>query len=108
MTKFKLPKTKKKKWVKALRSGEYEQGQGSLKATDFDMRLGQYKNVYCCLGVAREVGLCKTKRAAMLERSGCFVATTFLPVEIQNLLAAKNDNYNWSFKRIATWIEKNL
>jgi hypothetical protein len=32
----------KKKWVKALRSGKYEQGRGNLKNSD-----GQF----CCLGV---------------------------------------------------------
>ena len=32
----------KKKWVDALRSGEYKQGQGRLK---------NEKNEYCCLGV---------------------------------------------------------
>ena len=32
----------KTKWINALRSGDYEQGQGALKNTD-----GQY----CCLGV---------------------------------------------------------
>lgn len=33
------------KWVKALRSGEFEQGQGALKAN----------NKYCCLGVLQEL-----------------------------------------------------
>jgi hypothetical protein len=34
-------------WVKALRSGKYEQGQGTLKTED---------GKFCCLGVLREIG----------------------------------------------------
>lgn len=39
---WKLPKAKAERWVEALRSGEYEQGQGHL--------VNEY-NEYCCLGV---------------------------------------------------------
>lgn len=42
----KLPKAFKKKWVAALRSGKFEQGQCTL-------RDGKQ---YCCLGVACAVG----------------------------------------------------
>ena len=34
----------KQKWVKALRSGEYKQGNGNLYKSD--------ENCFCCLGVA--------------------------------------------------------
>lgn len=37
----------KKKWVEALRSGEYKQGQGALHRADED--------TYCCLGVACKI-----------------------------------------------------
>lgn len=39
---MKLPADIKQKWVDALRSGEYKQGQGYLKTED---------GGYCCLGV---------------------------------------------------------
>lgn len=39
-------KQHRKDWVTALRSGEYKQGQCSLRNTD---------NAYCCLGVAADV-----------------------------------------------------
>jgi len=39
--------TIKRKWVEALRSGEYKQGQGALR----DAR----DNTWCCLGVLCEV-----------------------------------------------------
>lgn len=35
--------TNQKKWIKALRSGEFKQGSGALQASD---------DRYCCLGVA--------------------------------------------------------
>lgn len=40
---FKLPKEFAEKWLKALRSGEYAQGQNKLCNSDSE---------YCCLGVA--------------------------------------------------------
>lgn len=35
------------KWVKALRSGEYEQGKSQLR--------NKFDNTYCCLGVLCEI-----------------------------------------------------
>lgn len=49
MKQFKLPKEFAEKWLKALRSGEYEQGADALKTVNED-------NVcFCCLGVAGDV-----------------------------------------------------
>lgn len=45
--KVKLTKTEKKKWVAALRSGKYKQGQKALLKDD----------KFCCLGVACAIGL---------------------------------------------------
>ncbi len=42
-----MEKTLKKKWLKALRSGEYEQGTGALHKVE--------ENTYCCLGVLCEI-----------------------------------------------------
>lgn len=44
MSENKLPAEFKAKWVAALRSGEYKQGQGEL--------WNEQNNCYCCLGVA--------------------------------------------------------
>ncbi len=106
MTKFKLPKKIKDKWVKALRSGKYKQGTGYRKSLD-----SKGTPIYCCLGVAEELGLAT-------PRGVCFLEDTFLPMDIQHKLAAWNDGIEgWdlnaeelkkSFKAIATWIEKNL
>lgn len=62
--KYQLPKEFAERWVKALRSGKYQQATGSLKT----------KSGYCCLGVA-----CKIKGARIadlkdhewIERKGC-------------------------------------
>lgn len=40
-----------KKWVKALRSGKYKQGEGCLKQTD----IPKNKTYHCCLGVLCEL-----------------------------------------------------
>lgn len=47
---YRLPKRFKQGWIKALRSGKYQQGESFLKKTDEN-------NVerYCCLGVACEI-----------------------------------------------------
>lgn len=52
-----------KKWIAALRSGDYKQGLGALCQTyaDGDCR-------YCCLGVACEVAI---KSGVPIEVSGC-------------------------------------
>lgn len=121
---FKLPKAVKTKWVKALRSGDYKQGKGELKTvsgSDYNYETGEYENsetTFCCLGVARDIGLCTRKKPAN-KFDSCteeFVNTAFLPKNVQDFLANKNDGASedggtsrrWGFEKIATWIEKNL
>lgn len=107
-----MDKKLKTKWVKALRSGKFEQAQMSLKRPVGDGVYG-----YCCLGVLRhlinpkskaedkEIGdlLCKTH----LRQSG-------LDYEIQNSLAQMNDGKGkysgrpHTFAQIADYIEKTL
>ena len=41
----------KKKWVAALRSGNYKQGRKRLMATEWDSYNRNFKHSYCCLGV---------------------------------------------------------
>lgn len=47
----------KKRWVEALRSGEYEQGTGRLRWGDR----------FCCLGVLTDLFIKETERVWMLE-----------------------------------------
>jgi len=87
----------KRAWIKALRSGKYKQGKSYLKSD----------NGFCCLGVMKEVceGVRKHPSSELLSQRSCG-----LTKETQNFLAERNDDVlsPWGFKRIATWIEKNL
>jgi len=53
--KFKLPKEFAEKWIKALESGEYIQGNGYLASIDEDLENSSLSVCsHCCLGVAAE------------------------------------------------------
>jgi hypothetical protein len=111
----------KAKWLAALRSGKYQQGEGALNKD----------GKFCCLGVLCDVAgyewfedelpgykTCSAGRAFIenateLEKLG-------LSSEIQIFCCSLNDgtfpssdkiqpdNYPHSFKEIADWLEKNL
>jgi len=83
-----MTKKQKQKWIKVLRSGKYKQGSNHLKLN----------NRYCCLGVAREIGVCYRYN---LEE---FVNISFLPIKIQKALANLNDN-GVPFEVIAGFID---
>lgn len=52
---WKLPKEFTEKWLKALRSGEYEQGEGMLK-DNIPSEIDTHETYcYCCLGVAGDL-----------------------------------------------------
>lgn len=107
----------KKKWLKALRSGRYEQGQGQLKTPS---------DKFCCLGV-----LCDILDPDYWDSADYFVADGVLPEKFlekadfndgepyeehytrdpeatQDQLITLNDVDQKSFKEIADWIEKHL
>lgn len=92
----------KKKWIEALRSGDYRQGFGGLKKED----------CFCCLGV-----LCQIKDPEGWIGPRWHGAMNILPVEeaykidlkwaSQLTLIDKNDAAV-SFIEIANWIEEYL
>lgn len=107
----------KRKWVAALRSGKYKRGQDVLRNTEREV------TEWCCLGVLADVAGCRFEKDGYLEK-GRNASVWYIPpttakrlgiqpagdvedTNIQRQLAEKNDA-GWSFKRIATWIEKNL
>lgn len=108
----KLPLDFKKKWLKALRSGEFkQQEEGYLKFND----------KYCCLGVACVVSGVEPKQQRLLSRTS--KAHKNIPQMLKgfNKLTEKLSNMNdgvsdtglgfvkrKTFKYIANWIEKNL
>jgi hypothetical protein len=108
----------KAKWIEALRSGEYEQGDGALFSN----------GKYCCLGVLlaitkddfnqRYQGFISSGVAARIgipvapqeqvERftdSGCSTVEENETSSFQLQAAARNDS-GWSFREIADWIEQ--
>lgn len=112
----KLPEVFKKKWIAALRSGQYDQCRRKLAS----------KNGWCCLGVAAnvcEIGgehllkrgyLHEVKNARSTENLMWNKLRKRIPValrenkELQDKLAAMNDSYGISFNEIADWIQENV
>lgn len=114
----------KKKWVKALRSGEYKKGQYQLKTNQ-----SNGKDTYCCLGVLTDLYIKETKHkggwdgkngferfAASLppkvtKWAGLKVDDPVVPFKVSRdseTLSYINDHTNKGFKSIATLIEKHL
>ena len=96
----------KAKWVEALRSGKYRQGQDFLKNG----------NTFCCLGVLREIiepgsEELDDRGAQYLHPKFCAIAG-LEPHKVGKtndvyVLAHMNDDGK-PFSEIAYWIEKNL
>lgn len=113
---YKLPKRFKEKWLKALRSGEYKQGETFL--------FNNLENSYCCLGIAGSICGLKNKSlscGSLYTEEGGFskyqikkiekVLPEILIGDFDNYIVARLANMNdsgRSFKQIANWIEKNL
>lgn len=104
----------KQKWIDALRSGKYEQGQGSLRSSN---------NRFCCLGVLCDIyddskwkdidgeGDCVFYFADG-DKRGSFLPevigrSTGVGADHQTTLANMND-HGESFTEIADYIEENL
>lgn len=93
----------KKKWLKALRSGKYEQGRGQLR----------FNNEFCCLGVLACVVDPEAKTWRYEDgQVGPFAAQRRLIGKLSNVnidrLIDLNDTQGKSFKSIANWIDKNV
>lgn len=102
----------KRKWVRALRSGEYTQGQGWLvQGTDEE----GYR--HCCLGVLACEMVPEYVRRQGTSEPGVDKKTDLLPDDLgimfgldfatQDRLAELNDQ-GGSFTAIANWIDKHL
>lgn len=121
-----MNKRVKKKWIEALRSGEYFQTRGQLLHREIVN--GKPKDSFCCLGVlcnihSEETG---TKWTGVKSANPTLIKyqTSYynLPDDVrkwanlpyddlkacaEDALTTLNDDGN-SFKSIANWIEKNL
>jgi hypothetical protein len=96
---LRLKKKLRDKWVKALRSGEYEQAIGRLEEA----------GGYCCLGV-----LCAVRYGRNFDHDEAvpFAYGTGADSEITedaaDILWRMNDRERLEFPEIADWIEANV
>ncbi len=104
-----------KKWVAALRSGEYKQGTGCLKNLD---------GTYCCLGVLAEVagfgnsiekptGIIYSFEMENFRFTNTIPEHTWekefgFPKDFDSELINKNDSRYYTFSQIADIIEAKL
>lgn len=104
-----LDRDLKRKWVEALRSGEYDQGQWRL------CRVTSGGAKYCCLGVVYEVANGEDAWFSIPStselRTGCGEMAAYFPPGLSDAdawaLIDLNDSGR-SFDEIACWIEENL
>lgn len=107
--KYQLPKEFAEKWIKALRSGDYEQGV---------FRLKDEHGCYCCLGVAGAMNGIHEFGDKQFYNSCEFsldIEDGLIPEalyggsgnELVNTLTDKNDTGE-TFDSIADWIEENV
>ncbi len=89
-------------WVKALRSRKFKQGEGQLRRG----ANGEYE--YCCLGVARLILNPKARFGYAGNLSRREMKVIGISKAQNDILVEKNDVALWSFKRIATYIEKHF
>jgi len=95
----------KKKWIKALLSGEYTQGYGYLKTLD---------NKYCCLGVLCDIvapnewNICNRHMGQGCTPDHIITEKVILPFHARSTLVTLNDEKRHSFQEIANWIDKHL
>ena len=110
MKKYKLKKVFAKRWVDALRSGDYKQGKHYLESD----------GNYCCLGVACRIQVpsanLSLKSWIRYEHDGVsYTVLNKMPKlligdeenEFVSMLARMNDR-DVSFNEIANWIEENV
>lgn len=111
----KLPPKFKAMWVAALRSGEYKQGRKEMIVTRLHAKTKKpLKPGYCCLGVGCSILGVSDKRMKNVCEPRDLYSTRGIPKlllyndEVVDKLIVMNDTLKYSFKKIATYIEKNL
>ena len=117
---FSLSREVKRKWVAALRSGAYRQTKEALYRNPGDAKPG-LPSGYCCLGVLCRVlgvpdeyllhrGMPESLNLPALQGIGWELTVAANPREkkARYQLNDLNDEFGWSFKKIATAIERNV
>lgn len=90
----------KRKWVEALRSGQFLQGQNALSS------VGREGLVLCCIGV----GFCVARPTENVGAYGTTGAARAIGLsrDQESHLVIMNDEEGASFAQIADYIEANL
>lgn len=113
MSDWKMDPEKKRKWVEALRSGDYKQASSFLKIDCDDNNSGDF--CYCCLGiyaevVERDVDACRYRSeeglVSYFSEGDELLKVSLIPEEVQITLTNMNDKGH-SFNKIADFIEEN-
>lgn len=104
-----MKKDIKQKWIDALKSGRYKQGQGRLKSCNDE---------FCCLGVLCDSIDSEGWNSPTTFKYNNVLSSFYLPIELrveleltfadQQKLTDMNDEEHLSFEQIADWIEENL
>lgn len=108
MAKRKMSAAIKRKWVKALRSGKFEQGALALRTSKQEMQeMGIDTPLFCCLGVLCEVTGTPYRPGSVCSAMPSRAARQRLGLddELADNLAALNDQ-GTSFKQLANIIEQ--
>jgi len=106
-------------WLRALRSGKYQQGKGALSGVSFTGPAPTSSVAYCCLGVLAHVtgrlnadGVCLTATGKNTGANGTLpdsVRTLFgITRRQQANLVELNDVEGYDFNQIADYIKENL
>ena len=119
--KYSLPWRFKKAWTKALRSGDYIQGAGTLRR---DSTVNNPEIAYCCLGVACVVAGVSEDRIEGEFIDDYQIKYESVPEVLQGVadenelikvLTDMNDNcstdedrHKFNFDNIADWIDDNI
>lgn len=98
MAYYKMNRRLKAKWVKALRSGKYPQGEGVLRS---------YAGAYCCLGVLCEAFGASAEKIVARNFPWNAGYNELIPSEIAHELADMNDD-GVPFEMIAGFIQETL
>lgn len=116
-----MVKSIKERWIEALRSGKYVQGEGMLKTSD------EPDAQFCCLGVLADIQGCKWEEEFPIDyefngtqdREVTYLGKGYIqPYEdVRGFLAESNDGGEGglhkdfkkaTFEEIADWIEEHL
>ena len=111
----------KKKWVEALRSGQYVQGRNKLRSPSSNDPDFPAPSAFCCLGVLCDV-VDSTQWQPPMDRKPDYMLygyhSTSTPPDVldtsglgrtdEDALVKLNDDERWTFNQIADWIEENL